>query len=98
MRFHLVTGATVTVKAPTKHKLQPLGPDLWNTTYYPKLRDAVANHKQWYIIDAEGQTLGRLAVLAACVLRCLYIAALEFASVAVVICFTHHWQTCCLTA
>lgn len=57
------------VKSPTKHKLQPLGPDLWNTTYYPKLRDAVANHKPWYIIDAEGQTLGRLAVLAACVLR-----------------------------
>lgn len=63
------TGATVVVKSPTKHKLQPLGPDLWNTTYYPKLRDAVANHKPWYIIDAEGQTLGRLAVLAACVLR-----------------------------
>lgn len=57
------------VKSPTKHKLQPLGPDLWNTTYYPKLRDAVANHKPWYIIDAEGQTLGRLAVLAASVLR-----------------------------
>ena len=59
----------MTLKAPTKRKLQQLGPDQWNTTYYPKLRDAVANHKQWYVIDAEGQTLGRLAVLAATVLR-----------------------------
>ena len=46
-----------------------LGADLWNKTYYPRKHDTVAVHKPWFIIDAEGQTLGRLAVLAATVLR-----------------------------
>lgn len=46
-----------------------LGPDLWNDTYYPKGADAAAVHKRWYIIDAEGQTLGRLACLAAGAIR-----------------------------
>lgn len=50
-------------------RIKDLGPDNWNITYYPKQHDTVAVHKPWYIIDAEGQTLGRLAVLAACVLR-----------------------------
>ena len=49
--------------------IQDLGQDKWNRSYYPKLQDTVAVHKPWYLIDAEGQTLGRLAVLAATVLR-----------------------------
>jgi large subunit ribosomal protein L13 len=40
-----------------------LGPDKWNDTYYPTGADAAAVHKRWYIVDAEGQTLGRLATL-----------------------------------
>ena len=46
-----------------------LGPDTWNKTYYPKGRDTVNTRKQWFIIDAEGQTLGRLATLAATHIR-----------------------------
>lgn len=42
---------------------------MWNDTYYPSGADAAAVHKRWYIIDAEGQTLGRLAALAANVIR-----------------------------
>merc|ERR1712224_1023410 len=45
------------------------GPDLWNKTYYPKLSDTMSNKKRWYIINAEGQTLGRLATLAATTIR-----------------------------
>lgn len=41
------------------------GPDPWNKTYYPKGAHADNSKKPWYIIDAEGQTLGRLASLAA---------------------------------
>jgi hypothetical protein len=46
------------------------GPDLWNRTYYPKLLDTKKENKPWYVIDAEGQTLGRLATLAADHIRC----------------------------
>ena len=46
-----------------------LGPDLWNDTYYPTGSDAAAVHKRWYIVDAEGQTLGRLASLVATTIR-----------------------------
>lgn len=38
-------------------------------TYYPKGEDAAALHRPWYIIDAQGQVLGRLATLAATTLR-----------------------------
>ena len=48
-----------------------MGPDLLNRTYYPKGAHADNSKKPWYIIDAEGQTLGRLAVLAAQQIRCL---------------------------
>lgn len=41
------------------------GKDLWNDSYYPTGEDAKAVGKPWYIIDAKGQTLGRLATLAA---------------------------------
>ena len=40
-----------------------------NRTYYPKMADAAAVNKPWYMIDAKGQTLGRLASLVAQVLR-----------------------------
>ena len=46
-----------------------MGVDKWNNTYYPTGSDAANLHKEWYIIDAEGQTLGRLANLAATYLR-----------------------------
>lgn len=45
------------------------GTDLWNKTYYPTGPDAANLYKPWYIIDAEGQTLGRLATLAAMHIR-----------------------------
>jgi Ribosomal protein L13 len=46
------------------------GKDLWNDSYYPTGEDAQAVTKAWYIIDAKGQTLGRLAALAAHHIRC----------------------------
>lgn len=44
--------------------------DLLNRSYYPSRADAANSSKRWYIIDAEGQTLGRLATLAATYIRC----------------------------
>ncbi|KAK9918779.1 hypothetical protein WJX75_006846 [Coccomyxa subellipsoidea] len=46
-------------------QIASLGPDLWNRTYYPTKEDANTLKKPWYLVDAEGQTLGRLAVLVA---------------------------------
>eukprot|EP00877_Chromochloris_zofingiensis_P006870 jgi/Chrzof1/2436/Cz11g15150.t1 len=43
--------------------------DLLNTSYYPTRADAANVNKKWYIIDAKGQTLGRLACLAAMYIR-----------------------------
>lgn len=43
--------------------------DLMNRTYYPTGADASNSSKRWYVIDAEGQTLGRLAVLCATYIR-----------------------------
>lgn len=43
--------------------------DLLNKTYYPTSEDSSNVTKQWYIIDATGQTLGRLACLAANYIR-----------------------------
>ncbi|WCJ32320.1 Ribosomal protein L13 family protein [Euphorbia peplus] len=37
------------------------GPDIWNTTWYPKAADHVNTEKQWYIVDATDKILGRLA-------------------------------------
>jgi large subunit ribosomal protein L13 len=42
---------------------------LLNRSYYPTAQDAAATNKRWYVIDAEGQTLGRLASLAASYVR-----------------------------
>lgn len=44
---------------------QSLGADKWNDTYYPTASDAASVHKDWYIVDAEGKTLGRVASLVA---------------------------------
>merc|ERR1719313_2237496 len=43
--------------------------DPWNNTFYPKLGDEAHSCKPWYLIDAEGQILGRLATLAASIIR-----------------------------
>merc|ERR1712100_806648 len=43
--------------------------DFLNNTYYPKLGDAAHNVKPWFIIDADGQIVGRLATLVASVIR-----------------------------
>jgi hypothetical protein len=45
--------------------------DLLNGTYYPTSADTSNVNKRWYIIDAKGQTLGRLATLAATYIRCV---------------------------
>ncbi len=45
--------------------VESLGVDRWNDTYYPTGSDAAAVHKNWYIVDAEGKTLGRVAALVA---------------------------------
>nr|AFK33917.1 unknown [Medicago truncatula] len=37
------------------------GPDIWNTTWYPKASDHVNTEKPWYIVDATDKILGRLA-------------------------------------
>jgi len=46
-----------------------MGRDLWNRSYYPTGPDAAALHKDWFIVDATGQTLGRLAVLVSTYIR-----------------------------
>lgn len=48
---------------------EKLGADLWNRTYYPTGVDMANVTKPWYIIDAQGQTLGRMATLAAMHIR-----------------------------
>ncbi|XP_059661401.1 large ribosomal subunit protein uL13c [Cornus florida] len=37
------------------------GPDIWNTTWYPKAADHVNTNKTWYVVDATDKILGRLA-------------------------------------
>ncbi|KAF8751449.1 hypothetical protein HU200_012126 [Digitaria exilis] len=37
------------------------GPDIWNTTWYPKAADHVTTAKTWYVVDATDKILGRLA-------------------------------------
>ncbi|KAM7503891.1 hypothetical protein LguiB_002795 [Lonicera macranthoides] len=37
------------------------GPDIWNTTWYPKAVDHVNTEKTWYVVDATDKILGRLA-------------------------------------
>ena len=49
--------------------VQKLGRDAANTTYYPTAGNAAAVGKKWYVVDAEGKRLGRLAVEVANLLR-----------------------------
>ncbi|CAI0408436.1 unnamed protein product [Linum tenue] len=37
------------------------GPDIWNTTWYPKAADHVNTEKPWLVVDATDKILGRLA-------------------------------------
>jgi hypothetical protein len=67
--FSLRAAAPAAVEEGTARRFASLGPDLWNTTYYPTGEDVNSIKKTWYLVDAEGQTLGRLAVLVAEVLR-----------------------------
>lgn len=59
----------IEAEAPNRPEALDLGIDILNRTYYPKMADAAAVNKPWYMIDAKGQTLGRLASLVAQVLR-----------------------------
>ncbi|KAJ4843180.1 60S ribosomal protein L13 [Turnera subulata] len=45
------------------------GPDIWNTTWYPKAADHVNTGKQWYVVDATDKILGRLASTIAIYIR-----------------------------
>ncbi|XP_042489678.1 50S ribosomal protein L13, chloroplastic [Macadamia integrifolia] len=45
------------------------GPDVWNTTWYPKAEDHVNTEKPWYIVDATDKILGRLASTIAIYIR-----------------------------
>ena len=73
------SAAAVDAPASRAGTLQSLGPDLWNRTYYPTGADANPHIKPWYVVDAEGQTLGRLATMVAMHLRCVR-ARFTFAS------------------
>jgi len=64
---HIVHPAAAAAAAGTE--VDPYQLDLLNTSYYPTRADAANSSKRWYIIDAEGQTLGRLATLAATYVR-----------------------------
>lgn len=69
-RLAFTTRRAMSVKpAAAAVEVESLGRDKWNDTYYPSGQDAACVHKDWYIIDAEGQTLGRLASLAADYIR-----------------------------
>jgi large subunit ribosomal protein L13 len=51
---------------PAEHRwmyegIEKMGPDVWNTTYYPKADDHKNVEKKWYIVDATDKRLGRLA-------------------------------------
>lgn len=51
---------------PAEHRflyegIEKKGPDVWNTTYYPKEADHINMEKTWYIVDAADKRLGRLA-------------------------------------
>lgn len=68
-----VSQAAAIVRATTfafAEKAAPQGKDLLNRSYYPTGADIANVSKKWFVIDAEGQTLGRLACLAAMYIRC----------------------------
>jgi large subunit ribosomal protein L13 len=51
------------IAAAAIEEAKSLGPDLWNKSYYPTGQDAANLYKKWYVVDATGQTLGRMAVI-----------------------------------
>ena len=48
---------------------RPEAADVLNTTFHPKAKDQENAKKRWYLIDANGMRLGRLATVAADVIR-----------------------------
>ena len=46
-----------------------LGPDVFNSTYYPRGEDTDNSRKPWIVIDAKDLRLGRLSTLVATYLR-----------------------------
>lgn len=66
-----------------------LGRDVWNTSYYPLAVDHVPTAKTWYLIDAQGLRLGRMATLVANLLRGAnkptYTPSVDMGSVVVVV-------------
>lgn len=60
----------------------PVKGDLLNASYYPSRADAANVTKNWYIIDAKGQTLGRLATLVATYIRYTWMQNRQPAAVA----------------
>ena len=61
-----VAAASATAEA---RQIAGKGVDLWNKSYYPTGLDASSLNKAWFVVDAEGQTLGRLATLVASTIR-----------------------------
>jgi len=61
--------AAVSPMAVAMSDVKNLGPDIMNDTWVPKKVDRVTTSKPWYIIDAKGATLGRLATVVANYLR-----------------------------
>merc|ERR1719379_1462398 len=52
-----------------KKNIDNKGYDFWNRTYYPSHEDSAKKRKSYFIIDAHSKILGRLASLAAAVIR-----------------------------
>jgi large subunit ribosomal protein L13 len=48
---------------------EKMGPDVFNSTYYPRGEDTDNSRKPWIVIDAAGLRLGRLSTLVATYLR-----------------------------
>ncbi|CAA7036969.1 unnamed protein product [Microthlaspi erraticum] len=60
------TAATATSLVPANQRWmfdeeEANGPDIWNTTWYPKASDHVNTDKPWFVVDATDKILGRLA-------------------------------------
>jgi large subunit ribosomal protein L13 len=57
------------VKMPEGVVAEKMGPDVFNSTYYPRGEDTDNSRKPWIVIDAAGLRLGRLSTLVATYLR-----------------------------
>lgn len=49
--------------------VQPQAKDVLNTTYHPKGKDQENAKKRWYLVDADGMRVGRLATVVADTIR-----------------------------